>query len=82
MHTCKAIKIKFKKDIGVKCKGTYYLLKLSLSMNLSLSWLGDFSTKKFHQSVSTRRAQLSIAGTTVSSTDLLKCYVKTWVNTD
>ena len=77
MRTCKVIKITFKKDIAIKCKGTYYLLKPSLSMNLSLSQLGGFSTKTFHQSVSTGRAQLSVAVTTVSSTDLLKCYVKT-----
>ena len=48
------------------------LVKLTLSL----------STMKFHTSASTRRAQLSVAVTTVRSTDLLNFNVKTRVNTD
>ena len=40
------------------------------------------SNKKFHPSASTRRAQLSVAATTVRLTDLANCSVKTHVNTD
>ena len=39
-------------------------------------------TKQFHPSTSTRRAQMSVADTTVRSTDLLNYNVKTWVNND
>ena len=51
-------------------------------MKLTLPWWGGLSTKKFHPSASTRRAQLNVAATAVRSTDLLNCNVKTWVNTD
>ena len=59
----------------------YRIRDHSTSMKLTLSWWGGLSTKKFQQSLSTRRAQLSVAATTVRSTDLLNCNVKTWVNT-
>ena len=48
------------------------LVKLTLSL----------STMKFDTSASTRRAELSVAVTTVRSTDLLNFNVKTRVNTD
>ena len=44
--------------------------------------LNRVSTKKFQPSASTRRAQLSVAVTTVRSTDHLNCNVKTCVNAD
>ena len=49
-------------------------------MELILSLWGGLSNKKF-QSVSTRRAQLSVAAKAVRPTDL-NHNVKTWVNTD
>ena len=51
-------------------------------MKLTFSCWGDSPTKTFHPSSSTRRAQLNVVATTVRSTDLLNCNVKTWVNTD
>ena len=73
MHTCEVIKNTFKEDITVKYRGRYCLHKQSPSMGLTLSGRGGFPTKKFHPIASTRRAQLSVAVTTVRSTDLLKC---------
>ena len=43
---------------------------------------GAYPPRSFNQSASTRRAQLSVAGKTVRSADLLNDNVKTWVNTD
>ena len=41
-------------------------------------------TLEFHPSASTKNEESSteLAATTVKSTDLLNCNVKTWVNTD
>ena len=51
------------------------------SMKLNLSRSGGLSTKKFHPNASTRRAQLSVAVSTVRSIDLLNWIVKARVNT-
>ena len=51
-------------------------------MKLTLRGEGANLSKSFNQSASTRRAQLSVAVKTVSSTDLLNHIVKTCVNTD
>ena len=47
-------------------------------MKLTLSLWGGLSTKKFHPSASTRSAKLSVAATTVRSTDLVNYSVKTF----
>ena len=49
----------------------------SLLIKLTFSWWGDWSSKKFHPSALTRSPQLTVATTTVRSTDLLNCFVKT-----
>ena len=76
------IKFIIDKIIPAVLKNVMLLRRNYHSMKLSLSWWGVLSTKKFYQSASTRRAQLSVAVTTVKSTDPLNSNVKTWVNTD
>lgn len=49
----------------------------SLSIKVTLSWWGDWSSKKFHESALTRSPQLTVATTTVRPTDLINCFVKT-----
>ena len=77
MHTNTQTSLGFGNDVAIKWK-----MDTQNTIKLTLSWWGGLSTKKFWQSPSTRRAQLSVAAITVRSTDLLNCYVKSWVNTD
>ena len=55
----------------------------SPSMKPNLTWWGGFETKRFQESGSIRRNQMSVALATVRlNVSLLTCYVKTWVNAD
>ena len=51
-------------------------------MKFVLQWWEGLSIKKFRYSASTRRAQLNVAATTVRSTGIFSCNLKTWAKTD
>ena len=59
----------------------HFLRGNSPSMELTLSREEAYPPRSSNQSVSTRRAQLSVTAKAVRPTDLLN-HVKTWVNTD